>query len=261
LEKEPRKATDVLLDLESKIETLLQVVRSQDLNIKLLSNKLNLVMEKIEKQPPAAPKIMVEAVNSLPTPTFSEVPEPAVEQKNIPVSSDFNIPTDNTPQGFRRTSRPETFSGDNVYLKSGGDSTTRFPMQLPKLPADRVANKPAEVVVTAQEINEKPAPEAKKASKQNEVTGSVPVVQRIVDKNGKSIFLAEVEVLDLSTTEPVFKTRTNGTGKWMASLPVGSYKVIIRKRESVSKEKLEAEQDIHIDGTQSPLELQTMIIR
>lgn len=256
METEPRKATDVLLDLESKIEILLQIIRSQDLNIKLLSNKLNLVIEKLEKQPISSSKIMVEAVNTLTSPITNAAPEP---EKNITISSDFNIVSDSSPQGFRRTSRPETFAGDNVYLKSGDESVTRFPMQIPKSPTNKASNKAAEVVVPNS------SPSENKTANNSENTKSsqngIPTVQRVVDKNGKSIFLAEVEILNSSNNESVFKTRTNGTGKWMASLPIGSYRVIIRKRESVSKEKLEAGQTIVIDGSQSPLELQTIIIK
>jgi hypothetical protein len=58
-----------------------------------------------------------------------------------------------------------------------------------------------------------------------------------------------------------FKTRTNGTGKWMASLALGNYRVTIRKHDSATNTKLEATQDIQVDGTQSPLELQALIIR
>ena len=259
MDKEPRKATDVLLDLESKVEVLLQIVKSQDFNIKLLSNKLNLLMDKLDKQPVAPPKIMVEAVNTNPMAINPAIAEPTVPEKNIPISSDFNIPSDNSPQGFRRTSRPETFSGDNVYLNNGiEDSVTRFPMQMPKL----AQNKPAEVIVPNVNVPDKKSSKQQEPEfSERESRGSIPVVQRIVDKNGKAIFLAEVEVLDLAKGDVVFKTRTNGTGKWMASLPIGSYRVMIRKRESVSKEKMEAGQDIHVDGTQSPLELQTMIIR
>jgi hypothetical protein len=91
--------------------------------------------------------------------------------------------------------------------------------------------------------------------------GQIPVMQRCVDKNGKSLFLAPVEIVDLSTGQPVFKTRTNGTGKWMASLGIGAYRVTITKQASMNKEKLEAVQDIQVDGAQSPLELPMMIIK
>jgi len=52
VEKEPRKATDIILNLESKVDILLSIVRSQDLNIKILSNKLNSIIEKLEQEAP-----------------------------------------------------------------------------------------------------------------------------------------------------------------------------------------------------------------
>ena len=47
----------------------------------------------------------------------------------------------------------------------------------------------------------------------------------------------------------------------MASLGIGNYRVTIRKRENVTKEKIEAVQDIQIDGSVPKLELPMMIIR
>lgn len=251
MEKEPRKATDVLLELENKIEILLSMIRSQDLNLKLLSNKLNLVMEKLEKQPAAPNKIVVEAVNTV-TPTAP------IDEKHIPVSPENTIPMEVAPKGFRRTSRPETFSGDNAYFnKSRGNDTVVFPMQLPKM------SDTAEVVVPeASKIEIPNTTKVKKADKPTAMDQhQIPVVQRIVDKNGKAVFLAEVEITDLSNNSEVSKTRTNGTGKWMATLPIGNYRVYIRKRESLTKEKVETAQDIQVDGTSSPLELQTMILK
>ena len=90
---------------------------------------------------------------------------------------------------------------------------------------------------------------------------SIPVVQRIVDKNGKSVFLADVEIYNSANMESVAKVRTSGNGKWSAPLSVGKYRVVIRKRESLTKEKIEITQDITVDGTQSLLELPMMIIK
>jgi hypothetical protein len=260
MEKEPRKATDVLLELESKIEVLLGIVKSQDLNIKILSNKLNTLMEKMDKQPApvVAPQIMVEAVNTKSN-IFNQAPPPD-PGKQLAVSADFNLPLEEAPTGFRRTSRPETYSGDNAFLpknkKPNAESSVKFPTQLP-----RGAVK-AEVVVpphTANKVFEQAVPEIHES--QQMVQNAIPIVQRVVDANGKSAFLADVEITDLSSMASVFKTRTNGTGKWMASLPVGTYRVVIRKRESLTKEKLEAAQDIQVDGMQSTLELPLMIIK
>jgi len=234
LEKEPRKASDILLNLEAKVETLLGIVSSQDLTIKVLSNKLNILIQSIDKIA-SVPQISVEAanVNSLP---------------NIPIFSEQNINIDTAPQGFRRSSRPETFEGDNSYLNKAA----------PKIQKE----KPSEVIVPAQATvaNVMTQPDAQlKTPKEKPSKNSIPVMQRIVDKNGKSVFLANVEINDVNGAE-VFKTRTNGTGKWMASLVPGNYKIIIRKGESLTKERAESIQDVIVDGTQSPLELKMMIL-
>ena len=47
----------------------------------------------------------------------------------------------------------------------------------------------------------------------------------------------------------------------MESLPIGSYKTLIKKRDAMTKEKVEVSQDIQVDGMSSPLELQTLIIK
>jgi hypothetical protein len=293
---EPRKATDVLLDVESKVNTLLDIVRSQDLVIKVLSNKLNDVIGRLDKQQTAAPKIVVEAVQTAPAPPtiippgFTQIPAGDVE-RNIPVTAESKLPQADTPQGFRRNSRPETYAGDNAYLPQA-EPDTRMPIQLPKMPAARQgANNPppgrspdSSVVVPTgtnvpsnrrgnvlappnpmgtaltQQQNQNPHMNEEQPMPQS-TQGQIPVMQRCVDKNGKSIFLADVEITDLSSGQATFKTRTNGTGKWMASLGIGAYRVVISKRAAQNKEKLEAIQDIQVDGAQSPLELPMLIIK
>jgi len=264
--QEPRKATEVLVDLESKIDVLLDVVRAQDLNIKILSNKLNAVMEQLQKAPASPSKITVEAIQAPPQQTNPFVQMPAGDpEKNIPIQAEAKLPETNQPKGFRRNSRPETYQGDNAVLPHA-DEGHRMPMQIPRPPPGR---SDADLVVPTQ------APKAAKASppvptqpqvqqpvqQPGPAKGVIPVMQRVVDKNGKALFLAKVEITDLQTNQPAFETKTNGTGKWMASLGIGAYRVVITKRESLTKDKLEAVQDIQVDGSQSPLELPLMIIK
>jgi hypothetical protein len=272
MSQEPRKATEVLLDLESKVSMLLDIIRAQDLNIKVLSNKLNDVIGRLDKQQAGPPRIIVEAA---PTPPATNMPTGFVQlpagdpERTIPITAESKLPQDSSPQGFRRSSRPETYSGDNAYLPRP-DLDVRMPVQLPK-----GANPPppvphSEAIVPPQAINRNakvpqqppPMPEMMEpqAPPQSSM-GQIPVMQRCVDKNGKSIFLAPVEIVDLSNGQSVFKTRTNGTGKWMASLGIGAYRVTITKQASINKEKLEAVQDIQVDGAQSPLELPMIIIK
>jgi hypothetical protein len=237
---EPRKATDVLLELESKIDLLLSIVRSQDLNIKVLSNKLNGFIS----SKPTSPVVTAEAVN---TTKFSMVPEPQIQ---IPISSEDQLQIDNSPIGFRRTSRPETYSTSTNISKP---AETKYPVQLPK----------AEVIVPKAVTNTNQFVESSNNKIESSTTShvnSIPVKQRVVDKNGKSIFLADVEVISASG-EKITKTRTNGTGKWMASLVPGIYKVILSKRESLTKEKIELTQEINVDGKTTPLELPPLLFK
>lgn len=263
MEKEPRKASEVLLELEQKLDTALSIIRTQDLNIKILSNKLNSILEALEKQAVAAPKFSVEAVNTArplpPVSPFQQLPELDPE-KQIPISSEFKLPMESEPKGFRRTSRPETFAGDDAYLPQA----PKFPVQIPQSPPGRNPNAPppgrtAEVVVPSP----KKAESAPKQSRQpvNVVQNAIPVMQRVVNGFGKSLYLADVEIIDLSNMTQVAKTRTSANGKWMASLGIGNYRVIIRRHDAITKEKLEVSQDIQVDGTQSPLELQAIIVK
>lgn len=224
------------------------MLTAQDLNQKVIANRLGDLLKLKEKEPP---KITVETVNT--------IGPPAVDpSRNVLVSSEEALPLDTHPNGFRRTSRPETYSGDNSYLNKlpKEPETVKFPVQIPR--GDK-----AEVIIP-QTLPINNPPPAQKPSKQTEhksTNGTIPVMQRIVDKNGKSIFLADVEVIDRSTTEVCFKTRTNGAGKWMASLPIGEYTVVFRKRDALTKEPLELTQNVQVDGSKSPLELPVCIIK
>jgi|SRR5271166_393733 len=271
MEQEPRKATDVLLDLETKMDALLGLVRSQDLVIKVLSNKLNDVITRLEKQQAGPPRIVVETIQTAPAPPmpvgFTQLPAGEPE-RNIPFIAESRLPQESAPQGFRRNSRPETFAKDKPPAQPPPVEEMKMPMQLPpgmQVPPGRgpgsqipTAQAPAQHSRTSSgAVMAPPQPMGQALSEQ----GQIPVTQRCVDKNGKSIFLADVEIIDASTMQPIFKTRTNGTGKWMASLGIGGYRVTIRKRESVSKEKIESVQDIQVDGSSSRLELPMLIIR
>jgi hypothetical protein len=250
LEKEPRKGSEVLLALESKIDTLLGIVQSQDSVIKVLSNKINALTSMLSEKPKIAPQITVEAVNIANPFLAAQTQDPA---KQIPVSFESKLPVEESPTGFRRTSRPETYvSGDDAYLRKVPEVKPKFPTQIPEIVVPKQSGAPITNVVL-------PNPE-ETAPQFTNIQNAISVSQRIVDKNGKSVFLADVEIVNLTTKESV-KTRTNGTGKWFAALAIGDYKVIIRKRESLTKEKVEIIQDLLLDGNTSPLAMQTLIIK
>jgi hypothetical protein len=261
---EPRKASDVLLDLEQKLDVALNIIRAQDLNIKILSNKLNAVLEVLEKKSVEAPKFVVEAVNTalpqIPVSQFQMVSE-LDNEKQVPVSAEFKLPLEKEPTGFRRTSRPETFAGDDAYLQRAPKTAPRPAQSAMTPPPGREAEVVVPPSVDRKAALETVPPKPKEKVAVQVVQNAIPVQQRVVNKHGKSLFLADVEIIDLSSMQQICKTRTNGTGKWMASLGIGQYRVIIRKMENATREKLEVTQDIEIDGTQSTVELQTVIIK
>lgn len=262
---EPRKASDILLELEKKLDIALSIIRTQDLNIKILSNKLNAISETLDKRANDAPKAMVEAVHQAPR---NLPPQVGGGDNNVFISAEYKLPSEAEPNGFRRTSRPETFAGDDAYLeKTPPPTQAKYPVQIPGGQTPPPGRGPAaEVVVPPPPPPKKPveaaspAPEPPKPA-QATLQNAIPVQQRVVNAHGKSLFLADVEIIDLATMQQIYKTRTNGTGKWMASVGVGDYRIIVRKMDPATKQKLEVTQDINIDGSQSPLELQTVIIK
>lgn len=238
---EQRKASEVLLELEAKIDTLMSIVRTQDLNIKILSNKINSLIEKtgqINTVGPMilAPVVRIEAVDT--------------KKEQVLIDPDNIMSMEKEPKGFRRTSRPETFSGDNSYLnKIDKPVAPKLPMQIPKAAEVFV---PQKAFNTFTEVLPPPG-----ETPQN----LVPVVQRVVDKNGKSVFLADVEIINTEKLQTISKIKTNGAGKWIVSLLPGEYRVFIRKREALNKDRLEISQTITVDGLKSTLELPVVILK
>jgi hypothetical protein len=297
MEQEPRKATDVLLEIEAKVSMLLDLVRSQDLVIKILSNKLNDAVGRLDKLN-LQPRIVVEAVQTTPKPanippSFAQLPAGAPD-RTIPIVSDMALPQSSSPSGFRRNSRPETYAPKSVpqiqpeQHEMGEFQERKMPVQIPqqpKVPSSRpdgahppagrgpvsdipgagnssaAFNKNGAGAVMAPPQRLQTTPSAGEEDSVSNSRGRIPVMQRCVNKNSKAIFLADVEIVDLATGQPVVKTRTNGAGRWQAPLDIGGYRVTIQKRESITKEKMEAVQDIQVDGSKSKLELPLLIIK
>lgn len=244
---DPRKATDVLLSIESKLETVLKGLQSQDFNNKIIANRLSSLFDKVEQamrllssidnqninMANNVPKITMEAVNSNGMSIADNI-------KNVVTESNMSV--ENAPLGFRRTSRPESFQ--NV------------PAPQPKLEAqqEEFEFRPVEIEKLQQKLVSGNYSESSNLP-------AISVIQRVVDRNNKSIFLAEVEINNLENNALFGMFKTSGTGKWSANIPLGRYRITIRKRESLTKEKIEVTQDITVDGTKSPMELSTLIIK
>jgi len=241
-----RKATDVLLSIEQKLEKLIELLQNNNLSDKILSNKLNTVISSLSEKKNSSPIFTAEAVNISVPSTVPVVAEEALHINDTPASN-----------GFSRTSRSETFAGDNSYFKKidKKEKSTKMPIQIPK--GDYV-----EVIVPTQtnEVQQTKVVTSTPATKLN-TSNVVSVVQRVVDKNGKSLFLADVEIINKDDLQVIQKLKTNATGKWMCSLPIGQYSVLIKKRDHITKQIVEIGQNLEVNGSSNPLELPMAIIK
>ncbi len=222
LDNHQRKATDILLEIESKLDKMMNVYKTLSFDIKILSNKLNSITN---------------TNNNLHNDT----------KHLVEIKQEDTLPIEISPEVSRRTSRPENYS------VSSADTNVVVP------------SSPVTKNVIANSTNDAENEDAYsfKEFKKSEpnLSSNVTIVQRIVDKNGKSLFLADVEVINPQDNSVKFKTRTNASGKWEAQVPPGNYNVMIKKREALTKGKIEVTQTINVDGNESLLNLDMLIIK
>lgn len=220
-DSEERNATDVLIDLERKVDTLLQLISNVDLNNKLISNKLNSLILKVESQ--------------------QSTPKPEVKNNHPTIETESFQPkvfVEKSPSPNRRISRQEPVA----------DPVITFGQKEPEIVLNQKNKESIPEVVTppTQEIKE-----LRKDTKefvfddvvQNVQKNVIPISQTVM-KNCKAVFMADVEIINESN-EVVKKTRTNGVGKWQAALPVGNYKISVKPKDGSKEAKTMI---INVDG-------------
>lgn len=108
-EDKQRTSTDILLSIETKLDTLLKLYQTVDMNSKIQSNKLNSLIEIVNTLPKQGKKspFVVEAVDTKP----SQPSQPKKQESR---------------EQFSRTSRPETHSSPNVLPEPPQSSEVEF---------------------------------------------------------------------------------------------------------------------------------------
>jgi hypothetical protein len=221
-----RTGVDVLLSVEKQIAQLMHMQSSLDLNIKILSNKLNQVIDLLNEVPSTAQMNPSMSPIALATAPSTPVKMKIEEEFKPPIP----ITTDTAPVGFRRTSRPETFT--NAHQQPTKNTPTpAFP--LPKMKS-------------ATSIIEPPPSNSKQ-----------PLSQRIVDRNGASIFKADIEVMD-EAGHTIWKGQTGTTGKWQTALSPGKYRLNVRKQ--TTQQKIAVSADLVVND-KTPQELPPMSVK
>ena len=237
---EQRSATEVLLEIEQKVEYLIKQLASTDLNIKILSNKINNLSQGQLVAPVATATPPVQNTNQ----QFSNTNifnQPNVPLGQVKIDPEQQLPITDSVVGQRRTSRDASFgvvAEPVVQRQSNQQSLLPSPPQQQPQPVAQ-----ATALDSSKQQNQ--------ADKSHQL--KVPVSQRIVNEKGKAIFLANITISDEKGNVVENGKRTSANGKWNALLSPGRYKV------SIVKNKVESLQDITV-GNQ-PLELNTAIIR
>jgi len=246
---EPKKATDVIYDIDKKINLIIELFRVTDLNQKILINKLKETVERLdrlEKNPITTP-VSNQAVSGF-----------KIEATDIKTNAEMNLQVEAIPKGFRRNSRPETYSGDNEYVKNVVSPVENISSQQIKQNTNKQEFAPQ--IDNSTFIGTEIKVENKEQLSQP-TAGNILTQQRVVNKNGKSVFLADVEIVNLDNNTATIKTRTNAAGKWSSALSPGNYRITLKKMDAASKEKIEISQDIVVDGRVNPLDIPMVIIK
>lgn len=227
-----RTAVDVLLAVEQRVDAVLHKQNSLDLINKINSTKMTQIETKLDH--------IIDLINSVPDENgFTMAPEnnphSLATAPPMKIADEYNPPipmtNETAPVGIRRTSRGEPFSAPHQQKN----------IPTPSIPTPQM--KPPKSLEQPQETN----------------TGSRIVEQRIVDRNSKAIFKADVEVVDANGIT-VSKTQTSIMGKWNATLAPGKYRVHINKLDAATKGKIQVSQDLMVDG-KTPKELPMMVIK
>ena len=199
-----------------------------------MSNKLHAVMSLIEKE-------HVKKTNTPYIEQASAFPKPS--SSYIPITEEVAVKVDSAPAGARRGGRIEASVPDNNLFIINDLSAKQTP----------------EIIIPKQEpkVDEK----IKEVPGNDRKVNTISVHQRVINEANKSIFLAEVSIFSLKENNQVYTGKTNANGKWASNLEAGEYKIIISKRDNISKEKQIFEQKIKVDGNNSVVELPNLVIK
>lgn len=224
-----RKASDILLTLEATLEKVLGYVHNMDMNIKTISNRLNM-LEKTSVTPKWSPPSM--APELLAAAAKPQMPglKPGVRL------------------GPQRT-MIATPKGQQISTTKEEDEGYTFVDEQQQLEVDTKPIGQRRGVRT-----EEPDPNSER---------KMPVQQRIIYKDGKNVCLANVEIFQTGNNGEfnlIKKVRTNSAGKWAVALAPGKYLVSLSKAGTSSKPNVEVSYSIDIPVSNVPLELEVFTL-
>jgi len=221
LEPEPRKASDILLALETKVDTLTKLVYSYDMLLKLIADRTNKIYAYIDE----LQKEYKEARDQKSEEDENEQDDPKI----IHVSNEHQITEAKEIIGQRRIQ--------------------------PRADPNAIPPQPAILAVP----NQQPVPKPQQTQETIGNDKKVSVMQRVSDHTGKDLFLATVLISDENGNE-ITKAKTNAAGKWQCVLKPAKYVIKITKTDTATKKVLETTQKITIPSSNSTITLPVVIM-
>lgn len=223
---EIRKASDILLDLERKIEELSREMKLNNQTQMLILSKMNTLIN------PTLPPIAG--------------PDKIIIPGGQKIQSS-NQPLDTNNNNAKRVGQDTSVPGSNKAKNADIEFTEYL---------SKRANQPKTDDSFKNFLKDKII---KNETSDLKMERKIPATQRVQDDTKKDLFNAEINIFIDGNF--FLKTKTNALGKWQAQLPPGEYLVKVSKMDTVSQKKMEAEGKITIPpNANSTIILPTLIV-
>ena len=222
---EKRSATDILLSIEAKLSELDGRIKNTEFLHKTIMKKLTILTQQNKETPANQPK---------PIPTA-----PVVINKD-------NFETRPSTDNFSKIAAQH-----GIMVDEGGSGT--LINQKPQSPLKPSSDDLVETKARSSPVRGQRGPVSDK---------KYPVSQVLTHENDRPLFLANVEIMNSEGTDVISKTRTNATGRWLATLAPGSYQVHVLKNfpPDSGRESIDTSYKIDVVPSDGPTELNSLLI-
>jgi hypothetical protein len=223
-----RSGSDLLRDVERKIDLLYRHVQNLDNNVKIMLGHLN------------------ELMNAPSDPWTPQIHAPAQAPESVQLGQDTD------PQTYKFEDLPRTHKFEQMAAAQGikVEPTNTEPrvkiVARPENPDDFDREELVEETVRKGHTRTTRTP--KKDG------GRIAVSQKVLYSNGSPVFLATVEILQRGKL--IHQTRTKTNGRWAAPLDAGEYEVHVVKRAAPDsgKEPMDIRYPVEVPPSNENLE-------
>lgn len=260
-----RKASDIILDLESEIKLLIQKFELMEFNNKILSNKNNILISKLDAIEKKIDSIESKLLNKKPITHITAmapeiVPNQRLQELNQ-LQESFEI--EQEPKGIRRNSRQNSVKEFSGPIQVPGNGSVKFISNSQNNDEEFTGFKNQPKTINKDNIKKPEQAKEVPILEQKELVNDgnlIKVSQRVFNENGKAEFFADVQIQELPSLNKIKGTRTSGVGLWNVMIPKGNYRVSIKTKQSINAPGRTNSFDLNLDGSSKDVELNKLII-